>query len=400
MVPTSGLSRPERALTRLWLASRASDLEPVPRPADSADQRLPGPDPMDVLVVGGGASSGWGVRTHELGFTGALARRLRGAVHRGVVIRAGIDVELTAARAPEVIRATRTRFDELRIAVLGITEVLTQSSVSNWRAEIEAVLDALEPTARRPAVMVGIQPISSIPVYRGGLSHWLDRQVDAMNRETREACAARPHVVFADLPGPPSVVLERYRGPADYDFWAQCVVEAVAPLLADPGDRISPSPYDPSVEQRREAELARLGITDQRVSLSVDSVVRFTRAVFDVPNAEMLILGPERAYSISSTSDDRPHQDRDKSFTAYAIESRGCFIVHDAPADPRFRDHTGVAGPPGVVFFAAYPVEGPSGERIGALAIYDTVPREFDETSQELLRVLAGQMEQVLRDGA
>jgi len=123
---------------------------------------------MDVLVVGGGASSGWGVRTHELGFTGALARRLRGATQRGVVIRAAIDVELTTARAPEVIRATRTRFDELRIAVLGITEVLTQSSVANWRAEIEAVLDALEPTARRPSVLVGIQPISSIRCTAAG----------------------------------------------------------------------------------------------------------------------------------------------------------------------------------------------------------------------------------------
>jgi GAF domain-containing protein len=221
-----------------------------------------------------------------------------------------------------------------------------------------------------------------------------------MNRETQDACAARPHAAFAALPAPPSVPLERYRGPADYDFWAQRVVEAAVPLLAAPPDRASPAPYDPSVERRREAELARLGITDERVNLSVDSVVRFTRAVFDMPDAEMLILGPDRAYSISSTGPDRPQQDRDHSFTAYAIESRGCFIVPDARIDPRFRDHTGVAGEPGLVFFAAHPVEGPSGERIGALAVYDTRPRDFDETSQELLRVLANQMEQVLRETA
>jgi hypothetical protein len=372
-------------------------MEPGPRPADNADQRLPGPDPLDVLVVGGGASASWGVRTHELGFTGALARRLRGATQRGVEIRTNIDIDLTAATAPAAIRASRTRFDQLRVVVLGMTEVLTQSNVANWRAEIEDVLDALEPTARRPAVLVGLQPISSIPVYHGGLSRWLDRQASALNRETQDACAARPHAAFAALPAPPSVPLERYRGPADYDFWAQRVVEAAVPLLAAPPDRASPAPYDPSVERRREAELARLGITDESVDFNIDSVVRFTRAVFDMPSAEMLILGPERAYSISSTSPDRAQQDRERSFTAYAIESRGCFVVPDARTDPRFRDHSGVAGEPGVVFFAAYPVEGPSGERIGALAVYDTVPREFDETSQELLRVLAAQMEQVLR---
>jgi GAF domain-containing protein len=340
------------------------------------------------------------VRTHELGFTGALARRLRGATQRGVVIRTDIDIALTAATAPAAIRATRTRFDELRIAVLGMTEILTQSSVANWRAEIEEVLDALEPAAGRPALLVGLQPISSIPVYRGGLSHWLDRQAAAMNRASQDACAARPHAAFVDLPAPPSVPLERYRGPADYDFWAQRVVEAAAPLLGGTGARTSPSPYDPTVERRREAELARLGITGQRVDLNVDSVVRFTRAVFDMSSADMLILGSDLAYSISSTAPERPEQERDRSFTAYAIESRGCFIVPDARADPRFRDHSAVTGDPGLVFFAAYPVEGPSGERIGALAVYDTVPREFDDTSQELLRVLAGQMEQVLRDSA
>jgi len=398
--PRSTVSGVTRALVRAWLSSKESELEATPRPANSADQRLPGPNPMDILVVGGGAAAGWGVSTHELGFTGALARRLRGATQRGVHVRTAIDVGVSIADAPDLVRASRGRFDELRVVVLGVTETFRMVEPAAWRDDIERVLDALEPSAEHPAVLVGIQPISSIPVYHGGLSHWLDRHAAALNRQTA-AAAARPHVAFAPLPAPPRVSISRYRGPADYDFWATRVVDAAEGMLHAPRERTAPASYDPATEQRRAQELARLGIVDERANLAVDSLVRFTRAVFDMGGADLVLLGPDRAWSVSSVSlngPDRPDHDRDRSFTSYAIESRGACIVPDAHEDPRFQTHDGVVGEPGIRFFAGYPVEGPTGERIGVLAMYDTVPREFDEASQELLHALARQVEQALRN--
>lgn len=397
----SGVSGPARTLVRAWLASRAPEAEATPRPVNSPDQRLRGPDPLGVMVVGASAASSWGVRSHELGFTGALARRLRDATQRGVELRAAVDLSIDSANAADVIRSTRSRFDDVRIVVLGVTETFRMVRPPAWRADIERVLEALEPAPEHPPVLVGIQPISSIPVYHGGLSHWLDRHAEALNHETMEAVAAHPHAAFAPLPGPPSVSIARYRGPADYDFWATRVVDVAAPLLPAPRQGSAPASYDPAVEERRARELTRLGIEGERASLAVDSIVRFTRAIFDMAGADLLLLGPDRAWSVSSVSKsgpDRPEQRRDQSFTAYAIESRGVFLVPDAREDPRFRNHTGVTGEPGARFFAGHPVEGPTGERIGVLGMYDTVPREFDEASQELLRNLALQLEKVLRD--
>jgi hypothetical protein len=386
-----------RAPVRWWLWSREADAEAVPRPIDSPDQRLPGPDPLNVLVVGAGAAAGWGVLSHSLGFTGALARRLRGATQRGVVVRGRVGLEVTIDTAPEMIRETRTRFDEVRVVVLGITETFRMIPPATWRRGIEHVLEALEPAAGRPAVLTGIQPISCIPVYAGGMARTLDRHAAALNRETAAACAAVPHTAFAPLSAPPRVAIERYRGPADYDFWADHVVPSIVSVLPPPGAHPSPSsPHDAEVEERRQAELARLGIRGARASFAVDDIVRFARSVFRMSGAELMILDGDRAWGLSADGTEPHDIERETSFTSYAIESRGPFVVEDALADPRFRDFPQVVGEPHVRFVAGYPVEGPSGERIGVLCVYDAAPRTFDEPARELLRALAERIEQAL----
>ena len=52
-------------------------------------------------------------------------------------------------------------------------------------------------------MIVGIQPISSIPLYRGELTPWLDRHAGALNAQTEALCAEIPHTAFAPLSAPP-----------------------------------------------------------------------------------------------------------------------------------------------------------------------------------------------------
>jgi hypothetical protein len=349
-----------------------------------------------MLVVGAGAAAGWGVRSHELGFTGALARRLRLATQRGVVLRSRIGLDITVDRAAEVVRATRTRFDEVRVVVLGITETFQMVRPAEWRRGIDDTLAALEPTADRPAVLTGIQPISSIPVYAGGLSPLFDRHAAALNRETAEACAAAPFVAYAPLPAPPTVEIQRYRGPADYDFWADQVVAPVVSLLPPPREHVEPSSYDAEVERRRQVELTRLGIRGPGAGFAVDDIVKFARAVFRTQSAELMILDGNRAWALSADGTEPHDIGRESSFTSYAVEARGAFVVPDAQADPRFREYAFVTGDPHIRFFAAHPLEGPSGERIGALCVYDSRPREFDQAERDLLAALADRLETAL----
>ena len=64
-------------------------------------------------------------------------------------------------------------------------------------------------------------------------------------------------------------------------------------------------------------------------------------------------------------------------------------VVPDAFADERFRDNPFVHGEPHFRFYAGFPVESPSGERIGALCVFDLEPRPASDVDLVLLRELA-----------
>jgi hypothetical protein len=383
---------------RAWLWSTTADQQAVPRPSDEPDQRLAGPDPFEVLLVGSGAASSWGVLSYSLGLPGALARGLRTSTERGVVVRTLIDPGMTAAAASGALRTARTPFDAVRIVVLGVNEALEMVDLREWRRLIEDLLDALEPTAEHPAVVAGVQPISSIPVFAGGLSSWLDRQAAAMNRETAAACATRPHTTFAPLSAPPRASIARYRGSADYHFWAHELVPSAVALLPSRAGR-SRTP-DPGTELRRREELARLGIHGLRNRFVIDDVVQAESKLFGSQSAGLLILEQDRAWFYTGIGVDRTEVDRQDSFTSYAIDSSEDLVVTDAFEDERFRNYRHVIGPPYMRFYAGHPIEGPTGQRIAVLCIYDQEPREFDEASRELLGRLALQIQDCLHHEA
>ena len=73
-------------------------------------------------------------------------------------------------------------------------------------------------------------------------------------------------------------------------------------------------------------------------------------------------------------------------------------MVGDARADERFRDYPVVTGEPFVRFYAGFPVESPSGHRIGALCVFDSKPRDPDTVNAVLLRQLALLVQKELRE--
>jgi len=79
------------------------------------------------------------------------------------------------------------------------------------------------------------------------------------------------------------------------------------------------------------------------------------------------------------------------------MESQGPLVVPDALADPRFLDHPLVLGAPHTRFYAGFPIESPSGERIGVLCVFDPEPRPIDEVDTVLLRELALMVQAELR---
>jgi hypothetical protein len=116
---------------------------------------VPGPDPDRVLVVGGIAGAGVGVRSHKLGVASTVAQALSRASGRGAEWR---NVPLPAGRIGHTADALNARVDLRRYDVIvffpGVYEALHLSSPTRWARDYDAVLRHLTEHAASDATIV------------------------------------------------------------------------------------------------------------------------------------------------------------------------------------------------------------------------------------------------------
>jgi diguanylate cyclase (GGDEF)-like protein/PAS domain S-box-containing protein len=79
-------------------------------------------------------------------------------------------------------------------------------------------------------------------------------------------------------------------------------------------------------------------------------------------------------------------------FCSHAVCQDSPFVVADLREDPRFRDHVSVTSEPYRRFYAGYPLTASSGEKIGALCLSSSVPRQLTSLQQKTLSVLSRQV--------
>jgi hypothetical protein len=123
--------------------------------ADEPAGTIPGPDPDRVLVVGGIAGAGVGVRSHKLGVASTLAQSLCRASGRGAEWR---NVPLPAGRVGGTAEALHERVDLRRFDVIvffpGVYEALHLSSPTRWASEYDGVLRHLTAHAASDTTIV------------------------------------------------------------------------------------------------------------------------------------------------------------------------------------------------------------------------------------------------------
>jgi hypothetical protein len=143
-------------------------------------------------------------------------------------------------------------------------------------------------------------------------------------------------------------------------------------------------------EQRRQKSVDKLqlerGTSDQRLQ----QIVSLAQRVFRTQSAVFTLLDNDTQVHVAVSGRDMADVPRSMSFCDFTIREDEAMIVRDAKEDPRFAENPMVVGEPFVRFYAGFPIEAPSGERIGALCVVDTAPRPpLDEVNVDLLRELA-----------
>lgn len=121
-----------------------------------------------------------------------------------------------------------------------------------------------------------------------------------------------------------------------------------------------------------------------------DCLTRLARGHFGVGIALIVLLDTDRLWVRACNGFSCESLPNDLSFFDHATLGDAVFVVPDASADERFRDHPLVRGYPDIRFYAGCPLIASNGSRIGAFCLFDSAPRSLNEGQREFLRDLAG----------
>ncbi|WP_165068399.1 GAF domain-containing protein [Marisediminicola senii] len=362
---------------------------------DEPRVHAPGPDPDRILILGDGPATGRGVVTYDLALPGALARRLTALTGRGVDIEVRVDSEMTASACIEEIGSMDlSRFDAIIVSV-GPVEALRFVPVRRWVLDLTALLDRID-RDRAPGVVTFLLGIPAYAAHRrfpDYLAQATDRRVAKLNSVARAVVAQRRSSAFVPMKRTTSLESADSNRYVDLANLVASHVQRALPAH-DPGDARSTGEI-PDVkkalmdEPERLKALGALGLTATLQDPVLNTLTRRARDVFGTTMAVVNLIGESRLVSAAVTGYRELDEERSETYCELTIRDSKIFVVEDAATDPRVAHLRNASVRHGVRFYAGYPIEAPSGHRIGAFCVLDVQPREFSDADASILRSLA-----------
>ena len=380
-----------------WLGTLERRFRGVPVPADAPQAHSPGIDSDRILIVGGGPAIGWGVLSHTLALPGSLARALTARTGRGADVDVIARSSMTAHSAPEHIDfANLWRYDAV-VLTLGITDAGRLTSARAWRRDLSGLVEQIQRSSSvgTEVFLAGIVPLATIPAFGGPLGTLAGRQALELNAASEDVCAGVDKLTFVRLPGTPLATSGRFRSASDYDVWAEVLAERMAgslePLRRTNGvpDREVQGRTPEEIEAARHRALMALNLLDTAPEERFDRIVALASSSLGTSAAAFTVLDGDRQWHKSTVGLAVAEIPRSASFCTVTVLEPAALVVPDALLDTRFRDNPLVVSGPKLRFYAGFPIESPSGERIGALCVYDQNPRTDEGVDVVLLRELA-----------
>ncbi|GAA1224809.1 hypothetical protein GCM10009655_24610 [Rhodoglobus aureus] len=348
--------------------------------------------------MGSGPAVGWGVTSHELALPGALARALSNLTGFGCTVDVMADPSMDVAGALDAMTSVPSHRYDAVIVTVGVNDALTLTPPEEWSLRLREMLEGFAASfpPDSPLFVVGIQPIESIPLFSARVSATADAHARLLNQLTMDLTSLDPRAVYLPLQ-PPSAQDDpprddRYRTGQEYARWAsQLAPQMVAHLAGGPHDtrdRGTPIPGDES-DRQHAVDLLSAAAIDSELTLSLNRITSLANSAFHAQTALITVLGPDSQWNLAQSGPGLGKVPRHLSLCETTIEFGNVLVIPDTLADSRFRDNPLVTAGPQIRFYAGFPIEAPSGERIGALCVIDTQPRgQNDDLNEPLLREL------------
>lgn len=222
-----------RVALQVWSRFGTTVYLDLPQPLDTGPVTIAGPRPVQVLVFGTDAASGWGALRQDLALPGQLGRALHHATGRGarvVLVDCGVarieDLAVAAASLPT------TRFDAV-VVVGGVADAVTLEDPQRWRVSLSAVLARLRAASDAQLFLTGIPLPSTLPAFRVAVGAAPDRSCQELNRVSEDLCASLTRATFVPSLSRPAASAQEAPlvSAASYAALAAHLVASIAPRL-------------------------------------------------------------------------------------------------------------------------------------------------------------------------
>jgi lysophospholipase L1-like esterase len=146
---------------------------------------------LRVLTIGESSIAGVGVKTHEEGFTGTLARELATFFNLSVEWKVYAKRGFTAKKVEEMLvpQITEKEFDLVVIGVGG-NDTFQLNNPTRWKKDVQSLIQSLKGKFKdAPIVFINMPPIKELPAFTktiklvlGNLENILSEELDKLVR--------------------------------------------------------------------------------------------------------------------------------------------------------------------------------------------------------------------------
>ncbi len=375
---------------RAWLRLVRQGSENIPRPTGPPQAHSPGAHSDRVLILGGGPASGWGVTSHDLALPGSLARALSARTGRGSDVSLAADPFGFLEQLPNLLIGQDLGRLNAVVVFVGANDAVKLTPEKKWEQNMNRLLRALEAHTLDDTYVyvVEIQPIRTVPIFDSVLGSIANLHARRLTVRTERVCRAVPRAVYVPLTENTLLVSGRYRNSMDYRVLGEFLADEMASRLDLAHERLGANEVEPTVINvagGQTTALDRYGIQQIRINRAL----ALAQQSFGTESAVFVLRDHDRLLVVASAGPSYENRAWAGSLSAMVALQPGAVVVGDLHASERFSGNSPTSGPPYIRFYAGFPIESPSGERIGALCVFDPKPRNGSGFNSVLLRQLA-----------
>jgi lysophospholipase L1-like esterase len=366
-----------RAAAKLWYAKMLLDQEKIPVPRDSAEVISGAEDPDRVLLIGNGPTHGWGTVTHELALTGQLGRALTRRTQRPTDTRyVGNELMSLAGVIPWLGDQSLAAHD-LVLLVLSMNDAVRLTPAHEYRRDMERLLtkvtEECKPSAR--IVVAGIQPVASLPHYRGMAARLAQRNADNLNAVTRELIGRFDGVQFMELHAPQPEPGRPYGSPQLYAEWSEWFADVCAPAL-DEARRLDVERQPiviPGRDWQWQPAKRIIEEAPDHGHPELERLVTEARKVLGANVAYVSLIDGDRQFYAANTSPSARDVPLDLSICRVTMQGDETVVIDNTQRDERFK-----YSPLGDVVqartYVGAPLKNEQGENIGTFCVQSVLP--------------------------